>query len=139
MRSFFGEELTAADRRTLAFLIETLDSLKDGSYWSSGKPVLTDNILLLNVAELKDVTQDIAVAANCLCGVFQIMVRYWVCAELYRQLGRCFDEMEVPLPKDVTDAVRYVKDKMVFDKSFSVQHMCWQTIQSYVLKPAEVD
>ncbi len=132
MKTFFGCELSFTDRRTLAFLVEVLDGLKEDSYSQTGSPVLGTNVMVANVVEVKDVTSDVAAAINCFYGIFKIMEQYWVWAEMYRQLGRNYDELGVSPPSDVAEAVRYVGGKMRCDKYFSIRPVCWRIIKEHL-------
>ena len=59
------------------------------------------------------------------------MEKYWVRVELYRQLGRCFDELDLQPPKDVEEAIKYANDKIRFKRHGSLDHMCWSTIKDH--------
>lgn len=128
-REFFNGEISLKDKKTLNSIIEKLDELKDESYFQQGELLISDNIAILNVTELKDVTNDSKMAAEYLHDIHKIMEKYWVQVELYLQLGKCFDELGLKPNTDVAKAIKYANDKIRFDKYSSLNHMCWETIK----------
>ena len=130
-RAFFNGRISPDDRKTLKFIIDELDELKEDSHFQQGKSVITEHVAIPNVVELTDVTSNPELAAAYLQGIHRIMEKYWVQIELYRQLSRCFDELDMQPPTDVAEAVKYVADKMRFKKHASLDHMCWSTIKNH--------
>ena len=137
-REFFNGELSPADRKTLKFIVDELDKLKNGSHFQQDRPILAEYLAIPNLVELKDVTSNPELAAAYLQGIHKIMERYWVQAELYRQLGRCFDELDLQPPVDIADAVKYAVDKMRFNQHASLDHMCWSTIKEHEREKEEL-
>ncbi len=109
---WFGKELSEQDRRALESLVKNLDRLKEDSHFTSGKPVIAPehHVIIGNVTELKDVTSDRQTAAHYLEGIHGIMEKYWVNADLYEQLGHCFEELGITPSKDIAEAIKYVKE-----------------------------
>jgi len=130
-RYCFNEELSQKDRRTLKFLIDELDKLKEDSHFQQGRPMIAEHILLQNIVELKDVTSNPELAAAYLQGIHKIMEKYWVKIELYRQLGNCFDELGIEPPTDVAEAIKYATDKIQFNRDASLNRMSWLTIKDH--------
>jgi len=137
-RYFFNGELSPEDRKTLKFIIDELDELKEDSHFQQRRPILAEHVAISNVVELKDVTSNPELAAAYFKGIYRIMEKYWVQVELYRQLGRCYDELGMQPPTDVAEAVEYVADKMRFNQHASLEHMCWQTIKEHQRKKDEL-
>lgn len=136
-RYFFGKELSLEDRKTLRFIIDELDELKENSHFRQGKSVRAEHVAILNVVELKDVTSNPELAAAYLQGIHKIMEKYWVDAELYRQLGNCFDELGIQPSKDIAEAVKYAADKRERER-FGQVNVCWQDIKEREIKREEL-
>ncbi|MBI3190365.1 hypothetical protein HYZ41_01530 [archaeon] len=130
-REFFGEAMSHYDRTTLMLIVKELDELKDESYFQDGTPVKTRSINLQNITELKDVTSDVELAAAYLKNVYEMMRRYWVQCEMYRHLGRCFNEMNAEPDPDVAEAIEYANEKIRSKESGSLDKMCWKTIKEH--------
>ncbi len=130
-REFFDGEISPRDRKTLKFIVDELDELKEDSHFQEGKPVIAEHVAISNVVELRDVTSNPELAAAYLQGIHRIMEKYRVQVELYRQLGSCFDELNIQPPADVADAVKYAADKMRSSEYAYRDHMCWSTIKDH--------
>jgi len=130
-RYWFGEELSDDDKKSLQFIVEELDKLKEGSKFQQGEQVISEHAVIPHVVELRDITNDVELAAAYLIGVHGIMEKYWVKTEMYRQIGRCFDEMEVQSDSDVAEAVNYANHIISSKRYGSLESMCWQSIKQY--------
>ncbi len=130
---WFGKELLPKDKKTLEGIIKELDALKDGSHFKEGKPEINSKVVVLNVVELKDITEDPAQAAKYLKGIFDILKRYWVKVEMYRRLGQCFDEMGIMLKHnaDIAKAIKYANNKINSERYSCNSGMCWKNIKKY--------
>ena len=124
-RAFFNKELSSEDRKTLKFIIEELDKLKEGSNFQQGNPLISEHLIIPNVVELKDATIKPELAALYLQGIHKIMEKYWVQMEMYRQLSNCFDELNIKPPKDIADAIEHAMYEMSLKRFASLDHMCW--------------
>lgn len=130
-RYFFGKEIAPEDKKNLRLIVDALDDLKSGSHFGQGKPVVSPNVALFNVVELKDVTSDPELAAEYLTGVHKIMQKYRVKADMYRELGRCFEEIGIQPPADPAEAIEWAlmemsKHRHSCDSDIS---MCWSNIK----------
>ena len=135
-RYYFGGDLSSEDKKVLQFIVEELDKLKEDSHFMKGSPVINPSahVLIPNVVELEDVTSNPELAAAYLLGIHRIMERYWVKTEMYRELGRCFDELELQPDPDLAEAVKYANDKIRFNRYGSLESMCWKNIREYKQK-----
>ena len=107
----------------------SLTKLKDNSYFQQGKPILNEHVVILNVVELKDVTDNPKLVKKYLYKIHKIMEKYWVKTELYRQLGNCFNEINMKPDNDILSAIEYANNKIRFNEYESLESMCWQTIK----------
>ena len=137
-RHWFGEELCAEDKKTLKFIIEELDDLKNDSYFQQGSSVRNINVVIPSVVELKDVTSNSEVAAALFQGIHGIMEKYLVNVELYQQLGNCFDEIGIPPSSDIEGAVKHAATILRTEKYPAYKAMCWKTIKEHEKRKAEL-
>ena len=130
-RAYFNKELSKEDRKTLKFILDELDILKEDSNSEQGKSMIAVHALVPNVMEFKHQTRKPELATNYLQGIHGIMEKYNVQIEMYKQLGDCYNEIGAQPTIDVAEAIRYANDKISFKQRNSRDHMWWSKIKEY--------
>ena len=137
-RYWFGKELSEKDTKRLKFIVEELDTLKEDSHFQNGGSLINHaaHVLIPHIVELKDVTSKPDIAAAYLEGIHGIMRPLHVKTEMYKQLGRCFDEIEVPAKTDTKAAIDFA-NRVIRGLGMprgSLENMCWESVSSYMAK-----
>lgn len=128
---FFNGRISPDDRRTLQFIIDELDELKENSHFQPIKPVISKKVFISEILELRDKTSNPESAAAYLGGIHKIMEKYWVLGELYNDLGKCYEEIKVQPPTDVAEAINFAMDQKKALYSSPYDRMCWSTIKEH--------
>lgn len=128
-RAFFSKEISSTDRKTLEFIIKNLDELKKDSRFQRGEQVLSEHVIMHDVIELKDITENPELAATYLRGIHEVIENYYVNINLYIRLGKCFEEINMEPNDDIKEAIGYVIQKRRSTRYSTDISMCWQSIK----------
>ena len=63
--------------------------------------------------------------------IFRVIKKYWLRPDWYRGLGRCYNELEIEIPEDISNAVEYANEKLEPFSHEKLSTFCWDTIKEH--------
>lgn len=119
------------DVRTLRFIFDEIDSFHIPKKSTKPKIVIGDNVIVPVTAEFIEHSPDPEKTRTFYERIFKILKKYWIESDMYRQLGGCYEELELIPGKDAAEAIEYANDIIKKKKFGCLETICWESVKKY--------